>query len=250
MRPSESRQTGSRPRSPPTADKITAFRQLDTLLTNLKDSVNNLFGAISVGNSQNIFAAKSAFASTSRTDGQTPAAAGDLIGVSVTNAAALGGHQLEVLRVAKAHKVSSDSVASDTTALGYSGTFTVNGQSVTVSATDTLQDVRDRINAANTGASATGVTASIVNAGSQDKTFLVLTADATGTSMTLADTSGTPLDSLGILTGAAIKNELQAAETARLKADGLIDPDRFEVRPRRQFRDAPQHHCNNGKLPG
>ena len=209
------------------SDRIAALREIDTLLSTLKDSLKNLFGAVSVGNAQNIFEAKAAFASTSRTDGQSPAAAADLIGVTVTNAAALGKHTLEVMRVAKAHKVSSDAFADPSAALGYAGTFTINGQSITASATDSLQDLRDRINTANSGANATGVTASIVNAGT-GQNFLVLTSDKTGTSMTLADTAGTVLDSLGVLTGGGIKNQLQAAETARFKADGLIDQDRFE----------------------
>jgi flagellar capping protein FliD len=135
---------------------------------------------------------------------------------------------MEVLNIAKAHKVSSDVVASETTALGFAGTFTVNGTSITTNATDTLQDIRDRINNANTGSSPTEVSASIVTAGS-GQNFLVLTADKTGTTMTLADTAGTVLQSLGVLTGAAaIKNELQAATSARFKADGLLDIDRFE----------------------
>ena len=53
---------------------------------------------------------------------------------------------------------------------------------------------------------------------------LVLTADATGTSMTLTNGTGSPLATLGILTGGgAIKHELQAAETARFYADGMLD---------------------------
>jgi len=209
-------------------DKIAAYGDLRTLLSTLKESLRNIHGAVSVGNATNAFKSKAAFATTSRTDGAAPAAAGNLLGVSVANGAALGNHSLEIRRVAAAHKVASDTFASAATALGFTGTYTVNGQSITIAATDTLQDVRDRINNANTGANATGVTASIVTI-SASQNVLVLTADTTGTSMTLANTSGTPLDSLGLLDGAdAIKNELQAAATARFTADGLVDVDRFE----------------------
>jgi len=208
--------------------KVTEFQTFRDLLKATKDSLSKLYGAVSVGDVNDIFAAKATFASTSRTDGASPSAAGNLVGFSVTNEAALGTHTIEVLNIAKAHKVSSDVVASTTTALGFAGTFTVNGTTISANATDTLQDIRDRINNANTGAAPTNVSASIVTAGT-GQNFLVMTADNTGTTMTLADTSGTVLQSLGVLTGAAaIKNELEAAASARFKADGLLDIDRFE----------------------
>jgi flagellar hook-associated protein 2 len=211
------------------ADKIAAYQDFNNLLNSLKDTLSTLHGEVSVDNSDDIFQAKAAFASTSRTDGNAPAAAGNLVGMAISNQAALGSHTLEILNIATAHKVSSDVVASQTSALGYAGTFTINGVSITANATDSLQDIRDRINNADTGDSATGVRASIVTAAS-GQNFLVLTADETGTTMTLADTSGTVLESLGVLTsgGAAIKNELQAGRSARFKADGLLDIDRFE----------------------
>ena len=208
--------------------KIAEYQEFRDLLKQIRDTLSTLHGAVSVGNTQNIFEAKAAFASTSRTDGQSPAAAGNLVGLAITNEAALGNHTMEVLNIAKAHKVSGDVVADQTAALGFAGTFTINGTTITANATDTLQDIRDRINNANTGTSPTNVNASIVTAGS-GQNFLVLTADETGETMTLADTSGTVLQSLGVLTGAAaIKNELQTAESARFKADGLLDIDRFE----------------------
>ena len=210
------------------AGKIAEYQTFRDLLKEVKDTLSTLYGAVSIGDVDDIFQAKAAFASTTRTDGVAPAAASNLVGLSITNEAALGNHTLEILNIAKAHKVSSDAVASETAVLGYTGTFTVNSVSITVNATDTLQDIRDRINNANTGASATKVSASIVTAGT-GQNFLVMTADDTGTTMTLADTSGTVLQTLGTLTGGgAINNELQAALSARFKADGLLDIDRFE----------------------
>ena len=211
------------------ADKVAEYQTFRNLLTQLRDSLSTLHGAVSIGNTLDIFEAKAAFASTTRSDGQAPTAAANLVGMALTNNADLGSHTLEVLNIATAHKVSSDLVATQTTALGHTGTFTINGVTISANGTDTLQDIRDRINNANTGASATGVNASIVTAAS-GQNFLVLTADETGTAMTLADTAGSVLEDLGVLTvgGAAIKNELQAAASARFKADGLLDIDRFE----------------------
>ena len=219
-------------------DKVTALKGLQTLVSTLKDSVNNLRGAVSLGDTSNAFKIKQAFTSTSRSDGATPSAAGNLVGVSVANSAAQASHSLEVLRVAKAHKAASSAFTSLTSDIGtarglaansVAGSFTLNGTTITVQATDTILDLRDRINNANSGSSATGVSASVVSVSSTEH-YLVLTSDKTGVSMTLGGETGSVLSKLGISAdgGTTLSHELQAAQTARFKADGLIDPDRFE----------------------
>ena len=94
--------------------KIAEYQEFRDLLKEIRDTLSTLHGAVSVGNTQNIFEAKAAFASTSRSDGQSPAAAGNLVGLAITNQAALGNHTMEVLNIAKAHKVSGDVVADQT----------------------------------------------------------------------------------------------------------------------------------------
>lgn len=91
-----------------------------------------------------------------------------------------------------------------------------------VSSSTTLLDLRDLINQANSGNNATGVNASVVTVTSSES-YLVLTAADTGVTVTLADTSGTPLADIGLLTGSSIKNQLQAAQNALLYADGILD---------------------------
>jgi flagellar hook-associated protein 2 len=219
-------------------DKITAIKGLRTLVGTLKDSLSTLRGAVSLGDVSNAFKSRQTFTSTSRADGATPSAAGNLMGVSVTNSAALGSHTLDILRVAKAHKVGSGAFTSLTSDLGtarglaansVSGSFTINGTTISVLSTDTILDVRDRINNANTGTTATGVSASVVSVSSTEH-YLVLTKDATGTSMTLGGEVGSVLSKIGVSAdgGTTYSNELQKAQTARFKADGLLDPDRFE----------------------
>jgi len=206
-------------------DKITALQDLRTKLTALKDSLAGLRGAVSVGNQGNAFEAKQAFTSTSRADGTIASQAGNLIGATVSNAAATGNHTIEVLQTAKAHKLSSDKFTSSGSPLGFDAgdSFTINGKTVSVGANDSLADLRDRINNANKGTNPTGVSAAIVTVGPSEN-YLFLTADKTGQTITLADTAGTPLQSIGILNGSGgIKNELQAAQTAKFHADGLLD---------------------------
>lgn len=205
--------------------KITAYQDVRNLLNGLQDSLKNLRGAVSIDNSTNAFAAKQAFASVSRTDGATPSTAANILGVSLTSAAAAGSHSVEILQTAAAHKISSDVYASTTTALGLTdgNTFTIEGKVITVSATDTLLTLRDRINAANTGTSPSGVSASIVSV-SSTQNYLVLTKDTAGTTIAISNTTGTPLTTAGILTGGgAVKNVLQAPRKAQFHADGLLD---------------------------
>jgi flagellar hook-associated protein 2 len=204
--------------------QITAYNDFQTLLGTFKDSLNVLRGAVSFDSSTDAFASKQVFTSVTRTDGQTPNAAGNLVGVTATNAAAATTHSIEVLRTAKAEKDASDAFTSTTTALGLTegDQFSINGKSITVSANDTLLALRDRINAANSGTSPTGVTASIVSV-SPTQNFLVLTADDTGEPITFANTTGTPLNTLGVLSGGVAKHPLVGAETAQMYADGILD---------------------------
>jgi flagellar hook-associated protein 2 len=199
--------------------KVAALQDLSSLTRTFKSTVEQLRGAITFDRSADIFEAKQAFATTSRDDSATPSAAADIVGVTLTNAAQATSHSIEVQQIAAAHKVASDSVAGDLDdELAYSGTFEINGQEITVEATDSLFDLRDRINAASAG-----VTASIVTI-SDDEHVLILTADDTGTDaeISVADTGGSVLQDLGIIDGAGdFQNELQAARNAELLVDGL-----------------------------
>ena len=205
--------------------KIQAYQDLKLVLSAFQNSLDTLRGAISLDKTKDDFAAKEPFASVSRTDGATPSAAVNLIGVTVTNAATTGSHDVEILQVARAHKIASDAFTSTTAALGFADgdQFTIQGTTITVAAQDTLLTLRDRINAANTGASPSGVSASIVTVSATEH-YLVLSKDTAGTSITISDTTNTPLQTVGILTGGGSpKNQLQAAQTAQIYADGLLD---------------------------
>ena len=212
--------------------KIAALGDLRGLVSTLQNSISKFKGAITVDNSANIFASKQTFATASRTDGLTASAPANLIGASVSNSAEAGVHTLEVRRVATAHKLGGDSFADKTAALGFAGSFNVTGNNsatISISASDTLSDIRDRINNANTGVNATGVGASIVQI-SATEFMLVLTNSATGQDIVLDTETGGVLSDLGISDdgGATFLNELQIAQTARFTVDGLKDIDRFE----------------------
>jgi len=211
--------------------KIAILGDIEQLTANLRDAVDGLSGEVSFDGSSDIFQSKSAFASTSREDTSSPSSAAEIVGITTTNRAQATRHTIEVVQVAAAHKIASDSVGAATTdALGLEGTVQINGVDVTIESEDTLLDIRDRINSANSGDAATGVSASLISI-SDSEQILTLTADETGedATITLTDSGGASapgddeiFSSLGIIDGdSAIKNELQEAKNAQIRVDGL-----------------------------
>ncbi len=211
--------------------RIAVLNDIETLSRNLLDAVDGLSGQVSFDGSSDIFEAKSVFATSSRTDTTSPSTAAEILGATVTNRAQATRHSIEVVQTASAHKIASDGINSTTTdALNLQGTFEINGTSVTLATDDSLLDLRDKINAANTGDTPSGVTASIISI-SDNQQILTLTADETGTdsAITLTDSGGASapgddeiLLSLGVIDGtSAIKNELQSANNAQIRVDGL-----------------------------
>lgn len=134
-----------------------------------------------------------AFRRTTATGGESATTGRQLVTTTTSTGAEPGLYRVEVRSLATAEKLGSRLFASDTTALGLAGTFTVGGRDVVVAATDTLATLRTRLNEANTGATPSGVGATIL--GSASTGFrLVLTSDAPGeTGIAL----GTDADGIG-----------------------------------------------------
>lgn len=127
-----------------------------------------------------------------------------LLSASASAAAVPGTYQAEVLGVAKAEKLSGGAFASATTALGLTpGGFAVDGMMVSVTASDTLSSIRDKINALNVGTNPSGVTATVLTT-ANGSNRLVLSSDASGAhGIELVDsaTSGGVLQQLGLVDG-------------------------------------------------
>lgn len=107
--------------------------------------------------------------------------ASDILSVSTSSFASKGSYSITVSSLATAQKLSSRSFSGFSDGLGasYAGDILINGVAVTISETDSLADVRNRINNANAGTDPTGVTASIVSYETNDYR-LMLTSDDTG----------------------------------------------------------------------
>jgi flagellar hook-associated protein 2 len=182
--------------------------QQQTAWSNLSSALQSFVSTVQ-GLSQNLFQGMTA-TSTSPS----------VVTATATAGAVAANYNLAVNQLAQPEIDSSTGFASATQALGLSGSFTVNGQSVTVNPTDTLTDVANAINA-----SGAGVTAMIVNTGATSNPYeLWITANTTGTAaaITYQDTNGTPLEGLGLVspsTGA--KNVLQAAQDASFTVNGV-----------------------------
>ncbi|MDQ7062689.1 MAG: flagellar filament capping protein FliD [candidate division KSB1 bacterium] len=132
----------------------------------------------------------------------------DILSVSTTNAAAKGTYNIRILQKAQSLKVGSASFSSRNSALGLSGEFLINGKAVKIDSTDTLEDIRDKINNLNSGTDATNVTATILEKNSSSFQ-LILTSDNTGKDgFSLLDASATDiLQSLGFVSSSVtIKN--------------------------------------------
>jgi len=122
--------------------------------------------------------------------------------VATSPSTAPGSFRLAVTQLARTEKLAGTGTASSTDPLAQTGTITINGVNIDVTAADSLGAIRDRINALDTGASPIGVRATILSVSPTDNR-LVLTSGASGaTGITLADTAGSVLQSLGLQDGA------------------------------------------------
>ena len=148
----------------------------------------------------------------------------EVVGMTAGTGSVEGSYGLRVFQIAQTEKlISSDKKVTDQTAalstMGITtGTITINGTDIALGATDSLQDVRMKINNARTATGAKiGVTATVLKV--SDNNFrLVLTNSEPGkTGMTLKDTLGTMLQDMGIVKdasgGKGIANQVLESQT-------------------------------------
>lgn len=203
----------------PVADRIklqekrsTAWGEYDNLVTKLRDAATSF----STGSAFGVYKTS---ATSSAVSGRA------LVSATAADTASPGTYDVEVLALAKAEKLGSAEVADAGAALGLAGTFHVNGRAVTLTAADSLAAVRDRINAANSGSNASGVTATILST-SAGSHRLILTADATGSrgiELVDSDTGVLADPKLGVLSGSLAANASSAEA-------GWVDSIRFSSR--------------------
>jgi flagellar hook-associated protein 2 len=150
--------------------QLTEWQSFNTTLLSLKTSAQAL-------SSPDNFSAYT----TSMTSDSSTVDASNLLSVSASSTASPGSYSIKINNLATAQKLSSSSFStlSDNLGNGYSGDIIINGRVISVSESDGLDDIRNRINNANSGTNPTGVTASIISYGTNDYR-LILTSNNTG----------------------------------------------------------------------
>ncbi|CAL78603.1 Putative flagellar hook-associated protein 2 (HAP2, fliD protein) [Bradyrhizobium sp. ORS 278] len=199
--------------------KITAYQTLQTSLKTLSSGLSSLATAVVNSLATNVFATRAATISATG-----DVSASSALSMSVNNGAATGSHTLTISQIATAQKVTGTAQSSQTTALGYSGTFSLGlsgGSTADISITSdmTLQDVVSAINAQT---STTDVAASIVQV-SSGSYQLVLTGTKDAADITYSSSSGDDiLNKLGVTDGSgAFSTVLQTAQAAQFTLDGI-----------------------------
>ena len=157
--------------------------------------------------------------------------ASDRIAASAGDSAQAGTYSVVVEKLAQAQKIAGGAIASASPPLGYMGDIRVNGKTVSIVAGDTLTTLRDKINRAGAGVSATILTVA------SDDHRLLLNATKTGqaNAIDLVEASGAGiLKGLGLTDGVAtaknaITNGLQSDAVGNSATDiatayGLLAP--------------------------
>lgn len=195
-------------------NKIAAYEQMQTLLTALQTASSNLTSQALEGS--NSFNKRSTTMTSSSTiTGGTPSDGAALMSVTADDRTATGTHTVVVNQIAQPEVDISGGFSSTTTFSA--GTFEIyqsgnssSKVSISVTASDTLSSIADKINATS---DQNGITASVI-AISSSKSVLVITGADENQPITLSDTSGTVLSDLGLTKSASTSNTNNSATAA------------------------------------
>lgn len=225
--------------------QLTALRQMDvTRIETRRNTVNRQMDAFNRMGTQitNIQNRAAALSSPAGFNQFRATSSNEAVGITTTSSVNPGVFSVQVDQLAQRQKIGTAApntngntafIGSQTAALEHSGTFSINGVDVTIQATDTLNDIRMRINNAtgtetdadgNTTTTRTGVTASVLRAGNGDYR-LILTSDEAGyDGITLEDSSGI-LGALGFQVngsgGVSSDNILVEGRDAKFSINGV-----------------------------
>jgi len=187
--------------------KVKLWQDINTKITTLRSASETL-------RSSDAFAKfSSSLSSSSSTKPE------DKLNVSLDDNAAPGTYDITINQVAQKQKISSKSFSTKDESLNLSGEMLINGQVISIDTTDTLQNIRTKINNANSGENATKVSASILQ--SSDNDFrLVLTSEESGSEGfdLLAGDGNSLIQDLG-LTSSTTSLRTQTSDGA--KSDGF-----------------------------
>jgi flagellar hook-associated protein 2 len=129
----------------------------------------------------------------------SPTTGRSLLTATASTSASPGKYRMEVLQLADDAKLAGGSVADVAAARGLEGSFSVNGRNVTIASTDTLRSIQSKINATNTGANPSGVTAAIVSEGGTAGRLVLTSNSKTSSGISITDGTGGMARELGLI---------------------------------------------------
>lgn len=154
--------------------KLKAWESLTAAL----EKLNSAAGDLKDSSDFSVFAATLTSSSSVSADSLVSATAG--------SGATPGSYSIVISSMARAEKLRSATTYADTTtALGKTGSLTINSVDVTLDGTESLADLRDKINGANAG-----VSASIVQSGANQYNLIMTSKTEGAAGITLTDLSG------------------------------------------------------------
>ena len=200
--------------------KIAAYQELQSLLSDVTDAADALRAVSGSSNSDtDVFLDRAAYLSA---NGNVDASSA--MSATVEDGSDVGSYDIQILQLAKTHKVAGTTQSSKSEDLGYSGVISLSVEGgdaidLTVTAGMSLADLADTINAES---DATGVQATILQVSSSSYR-LVLSTVETGEAISASAVSGDDvLSSLGITDGSgAFADVLQEPQDAILTLDGI-----------------------------
>ncbi len=200
--------------------KIAAYQELQSLLSDVADAADALRAVSGTSNSgTDVFLDRAAYLTA---NGDVDASAA--LSATVEDGSDVGSYDIQILQLAKAHKIAGSTQASKSEDLGLSGVMSlgvVDGEAVEVTITDTmsLADIADAINAES---EETGVQATVLRV-SDSSYRLVLSGVETGETIAPSAVSGDDvLAALGLTdSDGAFADVLQEAQDAILTLDGI-----------------------------
>ncbi|AMN39087.1 flagellar filament capping protein FliD [Rhodoplanes sp. Z2-YC6860] len=199
--------------------KITAYQKMQTLLSDLQTAAEPFSTSNTSSLATSAFSARSA--AITATGSVDPSSA---VAMTVDNGAPSGTYTLTISQVAQPQKVTGTVVASQSSDLGYTGTFSIGlsgGSSVNI-AVNTNMSLQDLVSAINAQETTTNVQASVIQV-SSSQFELVLSATQDGADIATSSVSGDDvLTNLGVTDGSGnFTNEVEKAQSAIISLDGI-----------------------------
>lgn len=164
------------------ARTVTPITERITLRDKQKEAWTTLQGLVDTMNRAAFKVRLSGFGGFTATAPTSPVTGRSLFTATAGSTATPGRYRVEVLQTAETAKLAGSSVTDTAAARNLTGTFTVNGAAIAVDAADSLAGIRDKINQANAG-----VTATIVSEGGTAGRLVLTSTTSGSTGITVAD---------------------------------------------------------------